>query len=413
MTFTPALAAKMAEQAAAQLQDGIDYITKPWPQAHVDSLLRTANPAKVFALVDARKAARSAIRTSAENAKAIAGWIDRTDVHRTTPEQYEIMNVYPEYMQAVAFCAQDAGTLAVWERYKTVYAIDGDLLAELGETADETLVPAGLWQRLGHSDPYVALPEPLVLDTLDGQEQWIDGFWITGRLMLRENGYITTSTHAPGNRELGVLTHGRIMHKDGRPFMTPVGLPDANWTRITLADGVTVGEMVSRCLEGFTDQSVEIDWRSDVPIMLRKIVSVLVYLCSSNADMVPQPTPPRARKGKDGKRRPDAPRVIATGFRIGAAIKAYRSTPRGAERGEPTGRTVAPHIRRAHFQSFRVGPGRPNERTEVEVKWVAPIPVKMGDGKAAKPTIHEVKEAKSGETYLVRDGRKVELRQRG
>lgn len=44
-----------------------------------------------------------------------------------------------------------------------------------------------------------------------------------------------------------------------------------------------------------------------------------------------------------------------------------------------------PHIRRAHWHTYRTGSGR----TETTIKWVAPIPINITDGDII-PTIHQV-----------------------
>jgi hypothetical protein len=46
---------------------------------------------------------------------------------------------------------------------------------------------------------------------------------------------------------------------------------------------------------------------------------------------------------------------------------------------------VAPHVRRAHFHTYRVGPGRAGS----VVKWLPPIPINM-DGPSVRPSVHRV-----------------------
>jgi hypothetical protein len=103
------------------------------------------------------------------------------------------------------------------------------------------------------------------------------------------------------------------------------------------------------------------------------LVSIVLYLCSSEPDIdgrVPGLTPgyPHLRKTKKGFRlfEPEKPRLWRVGEKIGEQL-------RQAHQSIPTGRTVATHIRRAHWHGFWTGP-RTGERNFV-YHWIPPLVV--------------------------------------
>lgn len=137
---------------------------------------------------------------------------------------------------------------------------------------------------------------------------------------------------------------------------------------------------------------------------LGKLVSValqpILYLCAANAE-ARLATPPELSASPRPKSPPReklfAPQretVWAVGYRIGAAIQAGLSAnahqhTQSAESEKPSGRTLRPHLRRAHWHGYRVGPGR----REWKVIWLPPIPVNMDISLADLPiTQRTVKE---------------------
>ncbi len=109
--------------------------------------------------------------------------------------------------------------------------------------------------------------------------------------------------------------------------------------------------------------------------------SLVLYICAENAEMVK-----KGENAKDPKqrqqpqhRKPHAPVVVQpqvweAGFRIGALLenKAASNASSGEVQGG-SGRTVAPHIRRAHWHTFRCG----IRRQDAVLRWLPPIAVNM------------------------------------
>lgn len=91
---------------------------------------------------------------------------------------------------------------------------------------------------------------------------------------------------------------------------------------------------------------------------------------------------------------PRAANVIGVGYRYGAAVRTWKQQERETrEGGAPTGTTVAPHIRRAHYHLYWTGKGRKEPR----VKWIAPVLVGAKDVEAIATTVRAVKPSPSKE----------------
>jgi hypothetical protein len=277
---------------------------------------------------------------------------------------------------------QDIGALALWARHRTVMAVDDDLWAALGESDGDTFIPEGLFEQLPYPDPFLAFPDPLVLPLEDGGHMRIGGVYLSGRSALGQ-----CSTHDELCGGLGLLIGAETYREDGSRALLPDGTADMLWTRVSLADGGSLNNMIELSAEGFVSIAVDgTAWREQMPLMVRRAMSVIVYLCAENADLRPvvmPGAPAKKTRGRTGKRAPRTT-VVEVGFQVGAALRAWRRTDSDT-RGH-TGRHVRPHIRRSHFHTYRVGPGRQQTR----VKWLAPIPINI-DGPADRPTVHPVR----------------------
>ena len=108
------------------------------------------------------------------------------------------------------------------------------------------------------------------------------------------------------------------------------------------------------------------------------ILNLALFLCTDERDIEDLPERPRVRNTKRGPRlvMQDAPAFHPVALRMGAALDLARARakqePSGGEGG---GRRVAPHVRRAHWHTYRYGPGRAQRK----LKWLPPIPVNLED----------------------------------
>lgn len=105
---------------------------------------------------------------------------------------------------------------------------------------------------------------------------------------------------------------------------------------------------------------------------LPECISLLLYICSTEPDYrgSERPSNPRPVRTKRGERifPPSSPRVWEIGYSIGeklreaATMEGRRNIPE--ERNAPR-----PHLRRAHWHTYRVG----KERQGYRIRWVHPI----------------------------------------
>lgn len=116
----------------------------------------------------------------------------------------------------------------------------------------------------------------------------------------------------------------------------------------------------------------------------------LLYVLSAENGAETVYAPPKVSKGQKVGKRTNTETVRMLGAKVGRAIGAARRTGYASSHG--TGeRTVAPHVRRAHWQSFWVGrrKGREDGKfgDELVVKWIPPIPVNQEAGEVTE-TVH-------------------------
>jgi len=129
--------------------------------------------------------------------------------------------------------------------------------------------------------------------------------------------------------------------------------------------------------------------------ILPRIFSLLIYLCSENAEYrgtADNTTPskyPAPTKTKNGPRffPPSKPAVWDTAWRIGASIRSYREKSTASNENE-LGRVKRPHIRRAHWHSYWTG-SLESERS-ILIKWLPPIPVNVDSTEDLIPTVRGV-----------------------
>ncbi|WP_148676247.1 AcrVA2 family anti-CRISPR protein [Klebsiella pneumoniae] len=107
--------------------------------------------------------------------------------------------------------------------------------------------------------------------------------------------------------------------------------------------------------------------------LCQPLVSLVLYVCSVSADFghysAFRPVPVRTKRGPRIFP-PESPTIVKTGESIGAVLRASRRGLQAITTGG-TGRTVHPHVRRAHWHGYWKGlPPR------LEVRWMPPILVK-------------------------------------
>lgn len=130
---------------------------------------------------------------------------------------------------------------------------------------------------------------------------------------------------------------------------------------------------------------VSMNLASSFSAVVEPLVSLLLYICSQNAEIgdgirVPcNPQPKRTKKGLC-LFPPSKPAVWDVGVRLGSALRRGYHTAETSQNCPHS--SPRPHIRRAHWHGFRSGPMKRADGSEIPVtereftlKWLPPIPV--------------------------------------
>jgi hypothetical protein len=248
--------------------------------------------------------------------------------------------------------------LAAWRQTKGIYQFDPDLAREVIATSLDDKLPAQALKRLPAWCCYVASGDAIA--------QAVGFYVFLDWVVLAERAELVLVFDLDTSGEQGLVME---------------------WS-IPLLEGGSIREAISRAMDNtreYPDRIGRLAGTLDTGRLLADFiypaVALTLYLCAGNPDVVPgTPRPaasrPRRKRGKGGGI-PSEPPAWEVGWRIGAALRAARHATEGSQRRlTTTGRaSPIPHIRGAHWQSFRVGPGRPDERTDYVVQWIPPIPV--------------------------------------
>lgn len=139
---------------------------------------------------------------------------------------------------------------------------------------------------------------------------------------------------------------------------------------------------------------------SELHAVMEPIISMLLYLCSQNAEVgdgVHRPAHPVPKRVKGGMRLFPAERVTTwdVGVRLGSALRrAYQAE----QTGNGTHVGPRPHVRRSHWHGFRSGPMKLSDGTDIatadrkfELRWLPPIAVNLYHLDDLPATIRPVK----------------------
>ncbi len=254
---------------------------------------------------------------------------------------------------------------ASWRVSQGVYRFDADLYNSLFDQPLDGKIPCNVLKRLPEWCVYIETTKV----KFSGKS--VIGFWAHMENDMND-----------GRMELRMV----LICAEGDIIPIPIHL--GNWT---IEDGL------SRMLEQSNRQTniyanpvlPNINFTSEIV----PLVQLVLYLCADNIDIPVPPKHPSARIRMSGQVDvPKETRVWTVGERIGSSIRKYRN--QNTEQSEPS-QTEAhasprPHIRRAHWHHFWVGP-KNNDRKLV-LHWLPPIPVRMDEEYEGPSVIHKVKQ---------------------
>jgi hypothetical protein len=264
------------------------------------------------------------------------------------------------------------GALSAWRMTQGIYAFDADLLDALWQTPVEGEIPLDVLYRLPEWCVYVPTPGRSVA------EFPLAGFF--AHLEYDANDHRT---------ELRLL-----LDTDTPDGLVPI--PLHVWVPGGLAAAVgrfaEEAQFQARLRDEFRDLAPKLmEAGTETARACEPLVSLVLYLCSRNAEIADAkgrdiaPGRSRVQRAKDGRELPAAGTVVwETGYRIGAALRAAQAA--ASEGDGDSGRSVAPHVRRAHWHHYWTGP---KDQQASELRWLSPMLVGAGE---IVPTVRKVQE---------------------
>ncbi|MFJ4895928.1 hypothetical protein ACIP5U_38995 [Streptomyces sp. NPDC088788] len=276
-------------------------------------------------------------------------------------------------MQSVQLVAGDYAVHLNWKKAKVVYDVEPTMMSTLAEMDTHDLLPGGILRQLPHPNPVFVFTEGHPVMRADGMSALVRAMYVSGR--RADQTMCDTSDREAAEYQLTFkcdLLDGSGQVIDMDSVRISVGVLDDSFTMRATIDAVLKDYVWEPLM---SDTSSAADKRLHMEALAHFGIAHLLYVCSEKADMVRKPI---GRKPvRKGGRRPERPlQLRQVGWRIGPAIKATRdsiATSREAT-GTGSGRTVAPHVRRAHLHTFRYG----KERALSKVRWLPPTFVNAG-----------------------------------
>lgn len=269
--------------------------------------------------------------------------------------------------------SDDLPWIARWRACRQVYRIDRTVAETLAEQELDGTLPVEVLYRMPYPIIYVDSRVPVSCQTA---KRWADGFFAyLDRDLLGELDMTFVYLMDDGTR-----ARMSLVVEDGATLESCLAHIEEVDDRLTELMGK---EMVRNTLSD-PEELACLRYCATVSLNL------LLFVLSAENGAETVYTPPRVSKGQKVGRRTNTETVRMLGAKIGSAIGAARCASRGSSHlvGD---RTVAPHVRRAHWQSFWVGRRKGREDGKfgdgVVVKWIPPIPVNQEAGEVTE-TVH-------------------------
>lgn len=269
--------------------------------------------------------------------------------------------------------SQDVGRLAAlssWRVTQGVYRLDETLLGELWASDLDGALPV---------DTLLHLPEWCVYIETPGRR------WEATAL----HGFFAHLEYEPDTHNIELRL---VVDTDAGLLPAPLPLGHGEGTiadswRVLAASALQQAERIADPVAAAAIRDAATASGAEVTELLRPLLSTLLYVCTSGeVRPTARPTPVK-KHGLPRYYPPAKPRVEVLGERLGASLRAA-----ALREGQPAlgslGGSVTPHVRRAHWHTYLLGPRDGTRRREV--RWQPPIFVRLGESDDATPTVRHV-----------------------
>lgn len=254
----------------------------------------------------------------------------------------------------------------LWRFGRGIYQFDATLFEELCQSKSDPELNMDVVMRLPEWCVYLRFPSPV--DPFGDGVLVIDGAFVSLD-MVDQSPKVLMSIVA---QEDGVW---KMSPAIGLDLDVPLGV-----VMETTLDKVSPGELSEEEM-GRLESRLP-GWFGQV---FRPLVLCLLYVCAANADFTEAITGDVISPGPRHKKAvTQRPVVVHVGYRVGAALRGSHASAKGS--GAESGRSVAPHLRRAHWHRYWVGAHDDPER-HTELRWLHPTLV---TGKSEVAVLHKL-----------------------
>lgn len=258
----------------------------------------------------------------------------------------------------------------LWRRQgRVAFDLHLEMANSLYRTDLKGKLPGELFSRLPYINPMIPLPRAWPLNFSDGAQGLVRAIFLTGHI-----GRAFCPTTDPRSEGLCVVPWIDLNPQapSYHEILTPIfPLPTTNGP--FTFDDVIDHSNAFHGVEG-TDKQEQRKQRRIVKQVIPGALSLLTYLCCSNADI--QEPPPAQTRTRQHRAPSRDPFYIQVGWRIGPKLHARRERMAGRIRDGvsiPTGVEQDPQQRCGHYKTIWFGPGR----KQWDVKWLNPYWTKL------------------------------------
>lgn len=275
---------------------------------------------------------------------------------QTTP----FKQTYSEDEQSLILSA-----LCPWNYTQAVYEFDTEFFVELANTVNTDIIPFDVFDRFPNYSIYIKQMGNMIQQYSETEQAKCAGMWVA-------------CINGDLNRRGFVFVNHLIDIKTGQLILHPFALPISRGMTVKQAieeAHLSMGLKPEDTYEDEDDFMSHIEWTS-------RLVNVLLYLCSNNADITDKTPKVRDRSfrllsgtTKSGKFQLlpcRQQKVFSVGQLIAKKMQEYETFINSSTN------PIRPHVRRAHWHGYWTGP-KAGERKYI-LKWIAPTLVGTHNG---------------------------------
>ncbi|MHB1773195.1 MAG: hypothetical protein ACYCST_15910 [Acidimicrobiales bacterium] len=264
--------------------------------------------------------------------------------------------------------------VGLWRYGRGVYVVDPDLYGEICRSDNDGALQLAVLQRIPEWGLYLALPNPILSKGI-ANESHLEERWVSGA-------FVSIDVSDPMGPDACPQLHLSLDLLN--PYRT------GEWGGFYHYQLPIAGRTVADVFGDWRSSGEVQDWAvGNILDVIQPLLQVVFYICASNADFSdPAGRPITPRRGTLRSVSAGGERVVRVGYRIGPVLGAERRSGRGAGGGGSGGGSgVAPHLRRAHWHHYWVGPLDGAER-RLDLRWLHPVLV---GGKSEVPVVRPVR----------------------